>query len=157
MRNRTLRECCSDSAPRRKLYPVFILVALLIIAYRTRDEPGKGWAPTRWAIFGAAASWCAVNIPVALAYHHGWWEFYQFSMDRPVERSSLWAIGHTLFSGGLDVPDAPYWVPSGVAIALLLGAALLFVVWAGLRAPVTPTLGQLAFLCVLAFLLTTKV
>jgi uncharacterized membrane protein len=136
-----------------KLYPVFLLVGLLVIAWRNRR-----WADFGWATLAAAASWCAVNVPIALAYHKGWWEFYSFSMTRSVERSSLWAIVHTTFSStGLDTPDAGYWVPNGAAVALLLAAALLFVMWAGLRAPRTPSLAQLAFLAVVAFLLTTKV
>jgi uncharacterized membrane protein len=136
-----------------KLYPVFLFVGLLVIAWRNRR-----WADTGWTLLAAAASWCAVNVPLALAYHHGWWEFYDFSISRPAERSSLWAVVHTAFTGpGLDQPDAPYWVPPGPAVALLLTALLLFVVWCGLRARVTPTLAQLAFLAVLAFLLTTKV
>jgi uncharacterized membrane protein len=136
-----------------KLYPIFLLVGLLVIAWRNRR-----WADFGWAMFAAVVSWSAVNVPIALAYHKGWWEFYDFSMTRSVERSTLWAIGHTAFSSaGLDTPDAGYWVPPGTAVALLLVAALLFVVWCGLRAPRTPSLAQLAFLAVLAFLLTTKV
>jgi uncharacterized membrane protein len=50
-----------------------------------------------------------------------------------------------------------YWVPPGAAVALLLAGALCGVAYVGLRAPVKPRLAQLAFLVVLAFLLTTKV
>ena len=42
-------------------------------------------------------------------------------------------------------------------MAFILIGALIAVVWVGLRAPVKPRLAQLAFLAVLAFLLTTKV
>jgi len=137
-----------------KLYPGLLVVALLIIAVRTRR-----WSPALWATGAAAASWATVNVPLALAYNHGWWEFYKFSMERPTERSTFWAIGRTLFTDphGLDVKDAPFWVPPGLAVALLFVAGMLLVVWAGLRAPTTPRLSQLAFLVVLAFLLTTKV
>jgi uncharacterized membrane protein len=48
-------------------------------------------------------------------------------------------------------------VPPGIAVALALFGALLVVIFLGLKAPVRPRLAQLAFLCVLAFLLTTKV
>ena len=61
-----------------KLYPVFLLVALLILAWRTRRWSGFGWASA-----AAAASWAAVNVPIALAYHQGWWAFYQFSTEYP--------------------------------------------------------------------------
>ncbi|HZY76319.1 MAG TPA: glycosyltransferase 87 family protein [Jatrophihabitantaceae bacterium] len=135
-----------------KLYPVFLLVALLILAWRTRRWSGFGWSTA-----AAAASWAAVNVPIALAYHQGWWAFYQFSIDRATERSTVWAIGKTIFSAGVNTSDAAYWVPPGPAVALLLIAALLLVCWLGLRAPAKPRLGQLAFLVVLAFLITTKV
>ena len=98
-----------------------------------------------------------MNGPVALAYHDGWWAFYRYSAARPAERSSLWAIGRTLAAGGSNPTDATYWVPPGAAVALAVVAALLVVVWLGLSAPVRPRLAQLAFLAVLAFLLTTKV
>jgi uncharacterized membrane protein len=94
---------------------------------------------------------------LALAYHRGWWEFYRFSIDRPTERSTFWAMGRTLAKRALSNNDAPYWVPPGIAVALALIGALALVTFLGLRAPVRPRLAQLAFLCVLAFVLTTKV
>ncbi len=135
-----------------KLYPVFLLVAIGILAIRTRK-----FADALWASAAAGLVWLAVNGPVALAYHHGWWEFYQFSLDRPAERSTFWAIGRTLVDASVQDRDAPFWQPPGAAVALTLVAALIVVVALGLAAPVRPRLAQLAFLCVLAFLLTTKV
>jgi uncharacterized membrane protein len=135
-----------------KLYPVFLLLPLAILAYRTR----------RWAGFGiatstAAVAWTVVNAPIALAYHPGWWQFYKFSFDRATERSTVWAIGKTLAQSGVSAADTVYWVPPALAEAFLTGAAMLAVVWVGVRAPTKPRLAQLAFLAVLAFLLTTKV
>jgi uncharacterized membrane protein len=135
-----------------KLYPVFLLVALAILAIRTRR-----YAEPVWAAVSAVLVWCAVNVPVAIAYHSGWWRFYQFSIDRPTERSTIWAMVKTLVSGSVEDGDAPYWKPSGAAVGLALIAALVLVVVLGLAAPYRPRLAQLAFLCVLAFLLTTKV
>jgi uncharacterized membrane protein len=135
-----------------KLYPVFLLVAVWILAIRTRR-----WSEAGWATAAAAGTWLAANIPIAVAYHRGWWEFYRFSMDRATERSTLWAIGKTLFAGAAGSGDAVYWVPPGLAVALALVGALTAVVVLGLAAPARPRLAQLAFLSVLAFLLTTKV
>ena len=135
-----------------KLYPVFLLVAIAILAIRTRR-----YAPALWATLSALLVWLAVNVPIALAYYHGWSEFYRFSIERPTERSTVWAIGKTLSSSSIGASDAPFWKPSGVAVALVLLAALAVVGWIGLRAPAKPRLAQLAFLVVLAFLLTTKV
>jgi uncharacterized membrane protein len=135
-----------------KLYPVFLLVAIAVLAIRTRR-----YADAVWAAVSAGLVWCAVNVPIAIAYHHGWWRFYQFSIDRPTERSTVWAMVKTVSAGSVKAGDAPYWVPSGLAVGLALIAALVLVAVAGLAAPVRPRLAQLAFLSVLAFLLTTKV
>jgi uncharacterized membrane protein len=135
-----------------KLYPVFVLIPLFILAIRTRK-----WAPVWWATAAAAASWLAVNLPIALAYRTGWWEFYKFSEDRPTERSTAWAMLRTLTNSNVSANDAPYWVPPGLAVACALVAALAVIVWIGLAAPYKPRVGQLVFLVVLAFLLTTKV
>jgi uncharacterized membrane protein len=135
-----------------KLYPVFLLVAVWILAVRTRR-----YGEARWATASAVLTWCAVNVPVALAYHRGWWEFYKFSFQRPTERSTLWAMFKTLLNGSVAVQDAPYWVPPSIAVALASIAAILGVIVLGLAAPVRPRLAQLAFLCVLAFLISTKV
>lgn len=135
-----------------KLYPVFLLVPLVILAIRTRQFRGPALA-----IGTAAVAWAGVNVPVALAYHTGWWEFYRFSIDRSTERSTLWAIFKTLKDTGTSATDTVYWVPSGTWVAVALIVALAVVTWLGLRAPVKPRLAQLAFLAVLAFLITTKV
>ncbi len=135
-----------------KLYPVFLLVAIGILAIRTRK-----FADAFRAAGAAALVWLAANGPVAIAYNRGWWEFYRFSADRPTERSTFWAMGRTLFNGSVQDGDAPFWAPPGTAVALTLVAVLALVVALGLAAPVRPRLAQLAFLCVLAFLLTTKV
>jgi uncharacterized membrane protein len=135
-----------------KLYPVFLLVALFLLAVRT-----KRWAPVVWTAAATVVTWLAVNGPLALAYRYGWEEFYRFSIDRPAERSSIWAVVKTLVSAGDNPSDATYWIPPGIAVALALVAALLGLAWLAFNAPLTPRLGQLAFLAVLAFLLTTKV
>jgi uncharacterized membrane protein len=135
-----------------KLYPVFLLVAIGILAIRTRK-----FSDAVWATVSAGLVWCAVNVPLAIAYHRGWWEFYKFSEDRDAERSTFWAMIKTLVDGSLKAGDAPAWKPPGIAVALALIAALALVVTLGLVAPVRPRLAQLAFLSVLAFVLTTKV
>jgi len=135
-----------------KLYPIFLLVAIAILAIRTRR-----YAPALWATVSAVLVWLTVNVPIALAYYHGWSEFYRFSLERPTERSTVWAMGKTLADVGVGAADAPFWKPSGTAVAIALIVALGVVAVIGLRAPVKPRLAQLAFLVVLAFLLTTKV
>jgi uncharacterized membrane protein len=135
-----------------KLYPIFLLVAIAILAVRTRR-----YAPALWAGLTAVLVWLAVNLPIALAYYPGWSEFYRFSIERPTERSTVWAMGKTILDVGAGAPDAPFWKPPGLAVALALLAALAVIAVIGLRVPVKPRLAQLVFLVVLAFLLTTKV
>jgi uncharacterized membrane protein len=135
-----------------KLYPALLLVPLLVLAVRTRR-----WAPAVAAGAAAAVTWLAVNVPIALAYYRGWQEFYAFSIQRPTERSTLWAVGKTLLTDGTKATDATYWVPPGAAVAAAFVLGLALVAWLGLTAPARPRVAQLAFLTVLAFLLTTKV
>ncbi|MGH3266393.1 MAG: glycosyltransferase family 87 protein, partial [Trebonia sp.] len=102
-----------------KLYPIFLLVPLAILAVRS-----KRFAGTCLAIGTAAAAWAGVNLPVAIAYHNGWWTFYKFSEDRSTERSTLWAIVKTLKDTGTGATDTVYWVPAGAWVAVALIGAL---------------------------------
>src|SRR5439155_8075265 len=60
-----------------KLYPVFLLVAVWTLAIRTRR-----YADALWCTGAAALVWLGANVPLAIAFHRGWWEFYKFSEDR---------------------------------------------------------------------------
>lgn len=136
-----------------KLYPVFLLVPLVILAVRTRRFREVGWC-----IVAAVVAWLAVNLPVAMAYYHGWREFYAFSVTRDSEASTFWYMGHYLATVGLGSAGyAAGWSPPGAAVALVLLLALAGVAAVGLYSPRRPRVGQLAFLAVLAFLITTKV
>ena len=136
-----------------KLYPIFLLVALAILAIRTRR-----YRELVWCSLAGGAIWAAVNLPVRFAYFTGWWRFYQFSADRPAEASTFWAMVNYLHTiGWFGAGYAPAWVPPGLAVAAVLIIAMGSVMFLGLWAPTRPRLGQLAFLVVLAFLLTTKV
>jgi uncharacterized membrane protein len=134
-----------------KLYPVLLLLPIWILAART-----KRTAEATWATFAAGLTWCAVNGPLAFAYHGGWWHYYRASVDSETTRTSLWGIIKTAVSGSVSDRDQVSWVPSSVAVAMTVTAALLAVAWVGLRVPTRPRLAQLAFLCVLAYLLTSK-
>ena len=136
-----------------KLYPGLLLVPIWILAVRTRRYREAGWATIT-----AILVWCAVNVPVAVAYPTGWWEFYRFSAVRPAEASTFWAIGHYLADVGFFGKGyASAWTPPGAAVAFAVFAGVAAVALLGLSAPTRPRMAQLAFLIVLAFLLTTKV
>ena len=115
--------------------------------YRRRSGPRSA----------ATLVWCAVNMPVAVAYPTGWWEFYRFSADRPTEASTFWAIAHYLsdvgfFGQGYARPGRRPASRSSLLSCRARGRRA-----ARPRAPTRPRMAQLAFLVVLAFLLTTKV
>jgi uncharacterized membrane protein len=135
-----------------KLYPIFLLLPIVLLAIRTRV-----WREAAWCVLSAVVVWLAVNLPLSLAYYNGWREFYAFSFSRDAEASTFWYMGHYLVTVGFNGGVPPAWDPSGIAVAFLLIGALGAVSWLALLAPVKPRLGQLAFLSVLAFLLTTKV
>ncbi len=136
-----------------KLYPVFIVVAILILACRT----GR-WRQAVVCTLAGVLTWLAVNVPVAWAYFPGWKEFYVFSADRDAEASTVWAMWQFLSTGGLRGGGSPGgWVPPGAAVAILLLLALGVVALLALAAPTRPRLAQVVLLCVAAFLLTTKV
>ena len=135
-----------------KLYPVFLLVPILVLAMRT----GR-YRQALWCTASAAIAWVAVNLPAGWAYYSGWRKFYAFSATRDTEASTFWYMGHYLATVGFHTGYPSGWSPSGAAVAFALIAALGLVAWFGLAAPTRPRLAQLAFLSVLAFLLTTKV
>jgi uncharacterized membrane protein len=135
-----------------KLYPIFLLVPIGILAVRTAR-----YRPAIWCTVAAAATWLAVNAPFAAAYYNGWREFYAFSATRDAEASTFWYIGQYLATTGIGNGYPPGWSPPGAAVAVVLLVALAAVATLGLLAPVRPRMAQLAFLAVFAFLITTKV
>jgi uncharacterized membrane protein len=135
-----------------KLYPALLLVPLLLLAFRTRM-----WRPVVWCVLAAAGSWLMVNIPVALSWTKGWWEFYSFSTSRPAEASTVWAMLKHYAPSTFGTPGIPGWTPPGALVGLVGLLAIAAVGWLALTAPERPRLAQLVFLTVAAFLLTTKV
>lgn len=126
-----------------KLFPLLLLGPLLLICLRHRRT--RDFAR---ALGAAAGAWLVINLPVLVFYPDGWLEFWRFNAAREADFGSLWHAWQQL---GLPVPAV-----NTVAIAalclLLLGVAALS--W---FAPRPPSLAQLGFLAVAAFLLTNKV
>ena len=135
-----------------KLYPLLLLLPLALLGYRTRQ-----WRPVLAAAVAAVITWLVVNLPVALAWTDGWKQFYTFSEQRPAEASTFWAMLKHFYPGTFGDPVSSGWTPPGTAVAVVLLIALAAVSWLALTVPARPRLAQLAFLTVLAFLLTTKV
>ncbi|MGQ0625332.1 MAG: glycosyltransferase family 87 protein [Sporichthyaceae bacterium] len=126
-----------------KLYAAVLLLpfALLCLRAGTMRAFGRLFA-------AAAASWTAVNLPVALAAPEGWWAFYEFNLDRGADFGSVW---FALARSGHAIPELDL-----VVTALTL-AGFAAIAWLALRAPRRPRLAQLAFLAVAVFVITNKV
>ena len=139
-----------------KFYPLLLLLPILVLGLRRRQ---LGVAVP--AIVGAVLTWVAVNLPVALAWPVGWWEFFRLNQDaarRPGFAVLRGQLLHRL--AGLRRPahrrpdpepcSTPWWPCCTVLVCA--GVAVL-----GFRAPRPPRLASLAFLLVAGFLLVNKV
>ncbi|MDX3076385.1 glycosyltransferase family 87 protein [Streptomyces sp. MI02-7b] len=129
-----------------KLYPVFLLWPLLVLALRAGKL--KAWGA---AFGGAAGSWIVVNLPVAFLAWDGWSRFYGFSQERGVDYGSFWLIITQQTGISLDRTVVNFY--AAVLFALLAVGIGLLALWA----PRRPRFAQLAFLVVAAFILTNKV
>ena len=128
-----------------KFYPLLLLGPLLVLCFRS------GQLRAFWVTTGAAlASWTVVNLPVYLANHDGWLNFYTFSSTRGTDWGSIWyvlqVLGHPVSAERLNT------AAMGLLVVLCIGIAVL-----ALRAKRRPRYAQLAFLVVAAFCLTNKV
>ncbi len=138
-----------------KLYPVLLLVPLLLLGIRS----GR-LAPALRTVAVTAATWLAVNLPVLVAYPRGWSEFFRLNTRRAADMDSLYNV-ITSFTGwpGFD-PGLGFWQPPlvlNIVVAVLFLACCVGIGYIALTAPRRPRVAQLAFLVVVAFLLTNKV
>ena len=138
-----------------KLYPLFFLLPIVLVALRRR-EPGPGVR----AVVAAVVAWGVVNAPVALAWTPGWWEFFRLNSDRGPNPESLYNIvqhftGWAGFDGPLDAGEAPVVLNAVSAAAFAVCCAAIALL--ALRSPRPPRLAPLCFLVVATFLLVNKV
>ncbi|SDD23229.1 glycosyltransferase family 87 protein [Auraticoccus monumenti] len=126
-----------------KVYPLLLLGPLVLLCLRAgrRRE-----AVT--TVLAAAGAWAAVNLPVLVLAPDGWTEFWRFNGERGAEFGSLWYV---LSLAGYPPPHLNL-LSFGSLALLCAGIAALV-----LLAPRRPRVGQLAYLVVLAFLVTGKV
>jgi uncharacterized membrane protein len=129
-----------------KLYPLFLLGAFVVLAFRERSRIRA----CGLAFAGAAASWVAVNLPAMLGDLSRWKTFWSFNSARGADLGSLWLV---LQQRGHDVSAHQI----NVASWALFGAACLVILWIGMRSPATPRVAQLGYLIVMAFLIVNKV
>ena len=128
-----------------KLYPVFLLGALLVVCLRRRRLRAFGLAAV-----AAVASWVVVNAPAVLSGYAQWKVFWSFNDQRGADLGSLWLVwqqaGHTV------TPALVNRVSLAFLVAVCVGVLVL-----GLRAPRVPRVPQLAYLVVAGFLVVNKV
>ncbi|WP_101851244.1 glycosyltransferase family 87 protein [Kocuria flava] len=134
-----------------KLFPFFVLGAVVVLALRRREA-----GPALRTAAGTVGAWAAVNLPAALADPQQWSWFWRFSGDRGAGFSSVWHWFNEVAAPRLGVPLLS---AEGITVLALggfaAGCALVLVL--GLRAHAEPSLEQLAFLVLAAFVLTNKV
>jgi Glycosyltransferase family 87 len=132
-----------------KFYPLLLLGPLLMLCLRA------GRMRAFWITAGsAAASWLAVNVPVALAASGGWSRFYTMSSDRSADWGSIWyflQVEHVLGLTSLSLRDLNLAGLGSFTLACLLIAGLI------MAAPRRPRVAQVFFLVLAAFLLCNKV
>ncbi|UDY23560.1 glycosyltransferase family 87 protein [Nocardioides sp. Kera G14] len=129
-----------------KLYPLFLLGAIVILAWRARRWPAVGLA-----FLGAGLSWLLVNAPAMLGGWDEWKVFWSFNSSRGADLGSLWLVaqqvtGHTFTPHTINVWS---WLLFGLWCALTLAV--------GLAARRTPTFAELGFVVVAGFLIVNKV
>jgi uncharacterized membrane protein len=152
-----------------KLYPVFVLLALVMLCVRARTLSAAGRAVCG-AVAGVAVAYlpaivisrsfvfpstgCAGAHPLA-----GWRWFISLSQTRGPDWGSLWLVLQTVRGKPLDSTtgcgQAPTTLNTLTAVVVLLvvaavGALVLF-------APRRPRVGQIAFLLVAGFVLVNKI
>ena len=128
-----------------KLYPLFLLGALLVICLRQRRLPVfvRVTVAALWA-------WLVANLPALVTGRDQWAVFWRFNSDRGADLGSIWLV-LSQATGGVDVHTV------NVVSMLFFGAWCVGVLVIGLLAPSTPRLAQLGFLVVAGFLLVNKV
>ncbi|WP_081628776.1 glycosyltransferase family 87 protein [Smaragdicoccus niigatensis] len=138
-----------------KLYPLFFLLPLLALCLRTGNV--RTWVNTAAAAVG---TWVAINLPIALLYPNGWWEFFRLNSSRHQDPDSIYNV-ITSFTRwpGLDGPLASRETPVVLNLVSLGLFALVCVgvAYLAVAAPRRPRVAQLCFLIVAGFLLTNKV
>ena len=141
-----------------KLWPAFILGALLLLCLKTR-----AWRELGRMLGGAIGSWALLNAPVMIAAPRGWGEFFRLNSVRGYEGSTIYAViahitGREAWDGGspskaIEGVETLNYITTGLLLVALVALGWFVVFYL----KTTPRVAQVAFLAVLAFLLTNKV
>jgi uncharacterized membrane protein len=143
-----------------KLYPLFLLGAVLVVCLRRR-ELGRFAVVTGWAV----VAWAIANAPGYLSGPDQWKVFWSFNSERRADLGSVWM----LIDQAADVNFSAHTI--NVWSWVLFGAWCVGVFAIGMtarrprwsprpelvREPSLPRLAQLGYLIVVGFLLVNKV
>ena len=126
-----------------KLYPGLLIGPLFLLCLRGRRMPD--FVTT---LCTTILSWGAVNLPVLLLAPDAWQSFWAFNSDRGGDLGSIWYV---LSLAGYEVQNLNA-VSAGLFALCCLAIGVLIIM-----APRRPRFGAMAFLVLVAFLLTNKV
>ena len=129
-----------------KLYPLFLLGALLVICLR--DKRVRELA---LVVSTAVAAWVLANLPAYLSSSEEWKVFWSFNSERTADLGSIWLVIDQAGDIGIPAHTINAWSWAFFA-AWCVGVFAL-----GMLAPETPRFTQLGFLIVAGFLLVNKV
>lgn len=137
-----------------KFYPLLFLGPLFLLCLRA----GR-LRPFFVTATAAAGTWLVLNVPVLLAAPEAYQRFFVLNRTRDVDWGTFWYVLRHIRGGqSLDkaVGDSgPTILNLAVGVTLVAGCALIG--WLALSAQRRPRLGQLLFLVIAVFLLTSKV
>ncbi len=129
-----------------KLFPLFLLGALLVICLRDRRVRDLATV-----VGSAVAAWVLTNAPAYLASPEQWKVFWQFNSERTADLGSIWLVIDQAGDLGIAAHTINVWSWA------VFGAWCVGVFAIGMLAPETPRFTQLGFLIVAGFLLVNKV
>ncbi|GAA2635833.1 glycosyltransferase family 87 protein [Paractinoplanes durhamensis] len=144
-----------------KLWPLFILGPILILALRSKTI--QKWV---WVALSTVLTWIVVNFPVWYLWHDSWLRFFRLNSERPIDWGTFWYVGRYLdgkWHNGAEGDQGPFqWLSNHVPTLNyvtygLFGLACVGIAVLALAAPRRPRLAQLSFLVVAAFLIFSKV
>lgn len=122
------------------------------------NDPGKIVSPSAWQLWTHRAG--LDDIWGALMPHHGGgingaFRFFDLNTTRPADWNSFWFMLQNWRGKALDSSGSPHILNTLTLLSfILLAVAIAYVI---LAAPRRPRLGQVAFLALLAFMITSKV
>jgi len=138
-----------------KLWPLFLLGPIIMLSVRKRD-----YERMTAALVATVGTWLVVNVPIMLISFWDWSKFWRLSSERAIDWGTFWYVGRYFDSDVFHGLFPQFWGNTSLITNLANVLFVLGCVGIGaltIMAPRSPRLGQLAFLVVAIFLVTSKV